>query len=98
MRLRALAAVLALAAGCSTVDTSYRIPNWPADMRVTVHRVDAEAVHARCAKYMGRFESPVACAEWNIPAKTCDIWITPSTPGFVVRHERLHCQGYPRHR
>lgn len=99
-RLKLAAVTLAALAvvGCSTVDTSYRIPNWPADMRVIEHRVSAEEIQKRCARYVGTWSVPIACAEWNIARRECHIWMTPDAPRFVERHERLHCEGYPKHR
>jgi hypothetical protein len=50
----------------------------------------------RCEKYVGFGMSPLACAEFNLPAKRCDIWFSADFPPTreIVRHERMHCAGY----
>jgi hypothetical protein len=67
-------------------------------MRVIEHRVPAEEIQKRCSRYVGKFSTALACAEWNLTTRECHIWLPEDAPGFVVRHEHLHCAGYPRHR
>jgi hypothetical protein len=39
---------------------------------------------------------PLACAEFNLATRTCHFWYSAEspTPGFIRKHERLHCAGY----
>ena len=85
-------------AGCATVDLHYREPNWPADMRVTEHRLPPADMHARCDKYGAWWETVRACSEWNLPARTCDIYITADQSPEDIAHEREHCAGHTRHK
>ena len=93
--LLALSAALLLFTGCTTIHT--QIPNFPT-LRVTEHQVPFSEMMAKCypgmplwMKLLGSF--PLACAEFNFLNKTCDIYITPVSPDWVVEHEREHCTG-----
>jgi hypothetical protein len=91
--LRALAVLAALIAGCGTI-AHERVEGWP-ELEIVEHYVSAEAMHERCRKYVGFGSLPLACAEFNLVARRCDIWLSQSfAPRAIVEHERLHCRGY----
>ena len=83
----------ALLAGCSTMGHE-RVDGWPA-LEIVEHRVAAEEMMERCRKYTGFGALPLACAEFNLVTRRCDIWLSKNfAPRAVIEHERLHCQGY----
>jgi hypothetical protein len=90
---RSLAVLAALIGGCSTMDHE-RVEGWP-ELEIHEHYVSAEEMRARCRKYVGLGSLPLACAEFNLVARRCDIWLSRSfAPRGIVEHERLHCRGY----
>ena len=92
MRITALLVPLFLAA-CATIDHQ-RVEGWP-QLEVVEHRVPAEEMMQRCRKYAGFGAIPLACAEFNLEARRCDIWLSKGfAPQTIVEHERLHCAGY----
>ena len=92
-RNRALTPIFFLLASCSAIDHT-RVDGWP-DLAIVEHRVPAEEMVSRCQKYTGAASLPLACAEFNLSARRCDIWLSKSfAPRAVVEHERLHCAGY----
>jgi hypothetical protein len=82
-----------LVTACSTMDHE-RVEGWP-ELQIVEHHVPAPAMLERCRKYAGFGSVPLACAEFNLVARRCDIWLSE---GFalsaIVEHERLHCRGY----
>jgi hypothetical protein len=88
-----LAFLLALAGGCATI-AHERVDGWP-ELQIVEHRVPAEEMLERCRKYTGFGALPLACAEFNLVTRRCDIWLNKSfAPQAILDHERLHCQGY----
>lgn len=89
------AALLAAAAGCSTIDEHNRVEGWP-ELRVIEHYVSDDAMRERCSKYVSFGMLPEACSEFNFVRGECHIWFSRDYPPalYVVRHEQLHCQGY----
>jgi hypothetical protein len=80
-------------AGCSAIDHQ-RVEGWP-ELQIVEHRVPAEEMVSRCQKYTGAASLPLACAEFNLVARRCDIWLSQSfAPRAIVEHERMHCAGY----
>ena len=71
-----------------------RVEGWP-ELEIIEHHVPAEVMLQRCRKYAGFGSVPLACAEFNLAVRRCDIWLSQ---GFawpsIVEHERLHCRGY----
>lgn len=64
-------------------------------MRVTEHVVSNKEMRDVCVQYVGWGESPMACAELDLSAGTCDIWLSADYPDAdVTEHERLHCLGH----
>lgn len=55
-----------------------------------------QVMRDKCSKHVGFGMSPLACAEINLYAGTCDIWFSADFPpgDSIIEHERLHCQGY----
>lgn len=91
-----LAAVILLGmAGCATIDEEHRVAGWP-ELRVVEHYVSDDAMRQRCSKYVAFGMLPEACSEFDFGRGECHVWFSKDFPpaGFVVRHERLHCQGY----
>lgn len=71
-----------------------RVAGWP-ELEIHEHRVDGREMLERCRKYVGFGAVPLACAEFNLQARRCDIWLSKSfAPATIVEHERLHCRGY----
>src|SRR5688572_29565577 len=90
---RSLAVLAALAAGCATMDHE-RVEGWP-ELQIVEHYVPVDEMRARCRKYVGFGALPLACAEFNLAARRCDIWLSRSfAPRSIVEHEWLHCRGY----
>lgn len=92
--LRSLVFVVLLCS-CTTVNHDNRIfePIPP-----TIHHVYFGEMIVKCYKYtpiwvmiLGGF--PMACAEWNVPKKQCDIYISKDAPDWMLEHELDHCKG-----
>lgn len=92
-------AVAILASSCATtIDTHTPAPaNWP-KLEVRDHVVSGWEVQRRCygylstaAKLVGAF--PMACAEINFAAGTCDIWRAHDASPEILEHEHDHCAG-----
>lgn len=92
--MRRLSVLLAaLVSACSTMDHE-RVEGWP-QLQIVEHYVPAETMLQRCRKYAGFGSVPLACAEFNLVARRCDIWLSQSMAWpSLVEHERLHCRGY----
>ena len=91
---RILIVLLAAAsAACSTVGHE-KVEGWP-ELMIVEHHVPAGDMYERCRKYVAFGMLPMACAEFNLATRRCDIWyIEGFSPRAVVEHERLHCRGY----
>jgi hypothetical protein len=87
--------LLVLSAACTTIDEQRRVPGWP-ELRVVEHYVPYEVMRKRCSKYVSFGMVPEACSEFDLARGDCHIWYSADYPParFVIRHERLHCQGY----
>ena len=87
------AALAAASAACSTVGHE-KVADWP-ELRIYEHRVSAGEMYERCSKYVAFGMLPMACAEFNLATRRCDIWLIEGfAPRNIVEHERLHCQGH----
>jgi hypothetical protein len=83
----------AASAACSTVGHE-KVEGWP-ELTIVEHRVSAGEMYDRCRKYVAFGMLPMACAEFNLATKRCDIWfIDGFAPRSILEHERLHCQGH----
>ncbi len=88
-----IAALAAAAAGCSTVGHE-KVEGWP-ELQIHEHYVSAGEMYERCSKYVAFGMLPMACAEFNLATRRCDIWLIDGfAPRSIVEHERLHCQGH----
>lgn len=94
-----LALNLCLVSGCQTalytsIDESVLPPiDWPI-LIVNKHLVSPKEMRDVCSKY-GPAAGIVACAEPDLKAKTCDIWMVKDFPSaYVEWHEEMHCKGY----
>jgi len=93
--MRWLAAVLSLfAASCSVIGHE-RVAGWP-QLEIVEHYVTHAEMRDRCSRYVAFGSSPEACAEFDLAQGKCHIWFSADfpPPPFVVKHERLHCEGY----
>ena len=70
-----------------------RVEGWP-ELQVVEHRVPAEEMVARCQKYVGAASLPLACAEFKLAARRCDIWLERLCAARRRRARALHCAGY----
>lgn len=84
---------LLLLIGCTTV-AHEKVEGWP-ELAIREHHVSAGEVYDRCKKYVAFGMIPLACAEFNLATRRCDIWfIDGLATRSIVEHERLHCQGH----
>jgi hypothetical protein len=91
---RALCAILAAALGGCTSMAHEKVEGWP-ELHIVEHYIPADEMYQRCRKYVGFGLVPLACAEFNLAARRCDIWLSRDfAPPAIVEHERLHCRGY----
>lgn len=88
-----LVALAAASSACTTV-AHEKVAGWP-ELAIREHHVSAGEVYERCKKYVGFGMIPLACAEFNLATRRCDIWyIEGLATRAIVEHERLHCQGH----
>lgn len=86
--------ILMLLGGCASIDEHERVAGWP-ELEIHEHRVEGREMLERCRKYVGFGAVPLACAEFNLQARRCDIWLNRAfAPKTIVEHERMHCHGY----
>jgi hypothetical protein len=93
--MRRHAAILILFLGGCTTIGHQKVEGWP-QLTVIEHHVPHYVMRDHCVKYAPWGSSPEACAEFNLEARTCEIWFSadfPPPPAFVT-HERMHCDGY----
>lgn len=91
---RILIILLAAASTACTTVGHDKVEGWP-ELTIVEHRVSAGEMYERCRKYVAFGMLPMACAEFNLATKRCDIWLMEGfAPRSVVEHERLHCLGH----
>lgn len=96
--MRSLLLALSLT-GCATViDQHSQIADWP-NLKVRDNVVSGIEVIRTCYKYLSPFAKytgtiPMACAEINFAAGTCDIYRAHDADEWIIRHERMHCAGF----
>jgi hypothetical protein len=78
-----------LLSGCTMVGHQ-RVEGWP-ELAVTVHRTDAKGVRDACAAFTPWYADVMACAHWDLRARTCVVYIAHES---MLEHEMLHCKGY----
>ena len=95
MRTLLLLLTAVMLTGCTTIHT--QVTNFPT-LTVTEHQMSFSEMISKCypgvplwLKLLGSF--PLACAEFNFPKATCDIYVTDISPNWIIEHERAHCQG-----
>jgi hypothetical protein len=91
---KTFALLAALAAGCNAIGHE-KVEGWP-QLEIVEHYVSHAEMRNRCAPYVGFGMSPEACAEFDLVNRKCHIWFSGEFPPqkFIVKHERMHCQGY----
>ena len=91
---RILTALLAAACAACTSVGHEKVADWP-ELRIYEHHVSAGEMYERCSKYVAFGMLPMACAEFNLATRRCDIWLIEGfAPRSIVEHERLHCRGH----
>jgi hypothetical protein len=82
---------MAFTFGCTAIGHA-RVEGWPT-LEVVEHHVPHHVMRDRCAPYG---TAPLACAVFDLPARTCTLWFSVDFPpaDWVLRHERMHCEGY----
>lgn len=90
-----LSLIATLLVGACTIISHERVAGWP-QLQVREHHVPHAAMRDRCARYVGFGMASDACAEFNLAAGTCDIWLSADFPPSesMKEHERLHCAGH----
>lgn len=88
-----LALALLLLVSCTTPISHVDTPGWP-KLAVREHHVSHREMRDVCAKYQAPGVAAEGCAEINLRAKTCDVWLSADFPSASNReHELLHCEG-----
>ena len=76
--------------GCTVVG-HVKTDGWP-ELQVTENKVTFATMLEHCSKYVHPLMwPPVACAEFNLAARSCSIWYVWDAQ---LEHERQHCRGY----
>jgi len=85
---------LATLIGACTFVGHERVDDWPA-LKVSLHVVPTNVMRDHCVKYTPPLMNPEACAEFDLRAGTCNVWIADGPNNTAqVEHELLHCVGY----
>ena len=94
-RLAAWLVTLLYLSACTVIDGHQKVEGWP-KLTVREHYVPHWQMRDHCVKYTPWWGSPEACAEFNLQARTCDIWFSADfpPPQAFIEHERMHCEGY----
>ena len=79
--------------GCTTIDMNSKIEDWP-NLTVTEHFGTTQEMREACSKYVGGFETPLACTEWDFDEARTDSYYEENPPQWILDHERLHQKGY----
>ena len=86
----AVALILALLMGCSTIDPNNRVEGWP-ELQVVENKVSFDEVQEKCRPYVGWGQWPMACALYYLQTANCVIYYAFD---WSLEHERAHCKGY----
>lgn len=91
----ALAAALIALTGCTGMQA--QVADWPA-LEIRTHTVAAGEIFGRCAPYIPVWQRllgvlPLACAEIDLSAATCDVYIADTSTPDTIAHELEHCRG-----
>jgi hypothetical protein len=81
--------------GCAvTIDTRHRVPGWP-ELKIVEHHVAADEMFERCRRFVPPSSAPEGCTLFYFDRGEAHIYVNKEAPnGFVLRHERLHAEGY----
>lgn len=81
--------------GCTTIDG--HVEGWP-ELKITIHDSNLLEINQKCWKYqsiaqklLGSFS--FGCSIYDLDKKTCDIYVVPNSPEFILDHELAHCKG-----
>jgi hypothetical protein len=80
---------------CSII--SYQVDDWP-ELTITVHDTSLAELNATCWSSLPVVKKMLGavvfgCAMYDLDKKTCDIYIMPNSPRFILDHEIEHCMG-----
>jgi hypothetical protein len=85
--------LIAATAACTSIGHE-KVEGWP-ELEIIERRVSSDEMYQRCSKYVAFGMLPMACAEFNLATRRCEIWLVKDfAPKNIVEHERLHCLGY----
>lgn len=80
---------------CITMDE--HVEDWP-ELKITAHDANLGMINEKCwpsipliKKMMGSVV--LGCAIYDLDKKTCDIYVAPNAPKFILDHEIEHCLG-----
>jgi hypothetical protein len=98
-RYAVILAVLSQLLGACTIIGHEKVEGWP-KLTVIEHYVPHREMRDRCVPYTPWGSSPEACAEFNLAARTCNLYFSADfpPPAFFVKHERMHCGCSSRHK
>ncbi len=93
--IRFLLGLVALIAGCTTIDYQRGPVPGLEHMTVEEHYVDATEIYDRCSRcgHLG-FELPTACTCVYFRTNRAVIWLPRGASRATIEHERAHAQGY----
>jgi hypothetical protein len=98
---RAFLILSLLITGCSTIDEY--VAGWP-QLKTTIHDSNLLEINQKCWGYLPLVYKLLGsvsfgCTLYNFDEKTCDIYLVPNSPQFIVNHELAHCNGgdHPDH-
>ncbi len=90
-----------LITGCSTID-GY-VEGWP-KLQTTIHESTLLEINQKCWQYTSITQKLLGsltfgCAIFDLEKETCDIYVAPNSPEFILNHELAHCKGgdHPDH-
>jgi hypothetical protein len=99
MRVVAVVAIAVAVSACTPMPHKKVIGPDMTSYKVTEHEVGCWEMTQRCAPNIPfpikpLLVMPMGCATVNFDKRTCDIYVCSMSPGFVLKHERQHCEGW----
>lgn len=90
-----LAVLAAALSGCAVIDKHHPVPGWP-ELKVVEHHVAHEEMRDRCRRFVSILSFPEACTLFYFDKGEAHIYVSKELPPqqWVLRHERLHANGY----
>ena len=90
-----LIAIAVLMVSCSTIGDY--VEGWP-QLKTTVHESNLLEINQKCWRYLSTVDKLLGgisfgCTIFDLDKKTCDIYVAPNSPEFILNHELAHCKG-----